>query len=94
MLKGWSEKISDAYEKMLNEGKLDGNVDLRSVQLDKVREENIVRFGTSIMRLKDARSKIDTANQFLEGGSRNDAELALKAALFDIQEAIKEFGEK
>ena len=43
------------------------------------------------MRINDARSKIDTANKFLEGGSRNDAELALKAALFDIQEAIKEF---
>ena len=91
MIKGWGEKISDAYEKMLNEGKLDGKVDLRSQQLDKVREENIVRFGTSIMRINDARSKIDTANKFLEGGSRNDAELALKAALFDIQEAIKEF---
>ena len=94
MLKGWSEKISDAYEKMLNEGKLDGNVELRSQQLERVREENIVRFGTSIMRINDARSKIDTAGKFLEGGSRNDAELALKAALFDIQEAIKEFGEK
>ncbi len=94
MLKGWSEKISDAYEKMLTEGKLDGNVELRSQQLERVREENIVRFGTSIMRINDARSKIDTAGKFLEGGSRNDAELALKAALFDIQEAIKEFGEK
>ena len=94
MLKGWSEKISDAYEKMLNEGKLDGNVELRSQQLDRVREENIVRFGTSIMRINDARSKIDTAGKFLEGGSRNDAKLALKAALFDIQESIKEFGEK
>lgn len=91
MMKGWGEKISDAYEKMLSEGKLDGNVDLRSVQLDKVREENIVRFGTSIMRIGDARSKIDTANKFLEGGSKNDAELALKAAIFDLNEAIKEF---
>lgn len=93
-MKGWGEKISDAYEKMLNEGKLDGQVDLRSQQLDKIREENIVRFGTSIMRINDARSKIDTAGKFLEGGSKNDAELALKAALFDIQEAIKEFEEK
>ena len=92
-LKGWSEKITDTYEKMLSEGKLDSQVDPRKQQLEKVREENILRFGSGIMRLADARSKIDTAGKFLEGGSKNDAELALKAALVDINEAIKELSE-
>lgn len=94
LLKGWGEKITDKYEKMLNEGVLDVKVDTRSQQLERVREENIVRFGSGIMRLADARSKIDTAGKFLEGGSKNDAELALKAALVDISEAIKEIIEK
>ena len=79
---------------MLSEGKLENKVDLHSQQLERVREENIVRFGSGIMRLNDARSKIDTAGKFLEGGSKNDAELALKAALFDINEAIKDIAEK
>jgi hypothetical protein len=90
-IKGWSQKITDKYEKMLSEGKLDPlQEDLASQQRKKLREENIMKFGTSIMRLADARSKIDTAGKFLEGGSRNDAELALKAALHDINEAINE----
>jgi len=90
-IKGWSQKITDKYEKMLSEGKLDPlQEDLASQQRKKLREENIMKFGTSIMRLADARSKIDTAGKFLEGGSKNDAELALKAALHDINEAIKE----
>ena len=93
-LKGWSERITDKYEKMLNEGKLENKVDPMQVQLQKVREENILRFGTGIMKLADARSKIDTAGKFLEGGSKNDAELALKAALTDISEAIKEITSK
>ena len=93
-LKGWSERITDKYEKMLNEGKLENRVDPRQVQLQKVREENILKFGTGIMRLADARSKIDTAGKFLEGGSKNDAELALKAALTDINEALKEITSK
>lgn len=90
-IKGWSEKITDVYEKMLSEGKLDPlEQDLKSEQRKKLREENILKFGVSIMRLADARSKIDSAGKFLEGGSRNDAELALKAALTDINEALKE----
>lgn len=88
-LKGWSERITDKYEKLLNEGKLDTKVDPMAKQLERVREENILKFGESIMRLADARSKIDTAGKFLEGGSQNDAELALNAALSDISEAIK-----
>jgi len=93
-LKGWGEKIADKYTKMLNEGLLDNKVDSRSQQLEKVREQNILRFGSGIMHLADARSKIDTAGKFLEGGSKNDAELALKAALVDINEALKEIEEK
>jgi hypothetical protein len=93
-LKGWSERISDKYEKMLNEGKLENKVDPMQVQLAKVREENILKFGLGIMKLSDARSKLDTAGRFLEGGSRNDAELALKAAMTDISEAIDEITKK
>lgn len=92
-LKGWSEKITDKYEKMLNEGKLETKVDPTANKREKLREENILRFGTSIMRLADARSKIDTAGRLLEGGSRNDAEIALKAALIDINAAINEMTE-
>jgi hypothetical protein len=94
MLKGWSERIADKYEKMLSEGKLENKVDPVQEQLAKVREKNILRFGTGIMRLADARSKIDSAGKFLEGGSRNDAELALKAAITDLSEAIEEIVKK
>jgi len=94
MLKGWSERITDKYEKMLNEGKLDKKVDPMQVQLQKIREQNKLKFGTGIMKLSDARSKIDSAGKFLEGGSRNDAELALKAAIHDLNEAINEITSK
>lgn len=87
-IKGWSERITDKYEKLLQEGKLENKIDPMQKQLERVREENILKFGESIMRLADARSKIDTAGKFLEGGSKNDAELALKAALTDINEAL------
>ena len=93
-LKGWSERITDKYEKMLNEGKLENKLDPMQVQQQQVREQNILKFGTGIMKLADARSKIDTAGKFLEGGSKNDAELALKAAMTDINEAIKEIASK
>ena len=89
-LKGWSERVTDAYEKMISEGKLENRTDPMKQQLAKVREDNILKFGTSIMKLSDARSKIDTAGKFLEGGSKNDAEMALKAAIVDLNEAIQE----
>lgn len=93
-IKGWSEKITDKYEKMLNEGKLEDKVNPMEQQKQKVREENILKFGTSIMRLSDARTKIDTAGRLLEGGSMSDAEMALKAAMTDIKEAIDEMVNK
>ncbi len=88
-VKGWSTKITEKYEKLLQEGKLETNTDPKSKQLERVREENILKFGESIMRLADARSKIDTAGKFLEGGSQTDAALALNAAVTDINEAIE-----
>jgi len=94
LLKGVNERISEKYEKMLSEGKLDKRVDPMQVQLQKIREQNKLKFGTGIMRLSDARSKIDSAGKFLEGGSRNDAELALKAAIYDLNEAIKDITSK